>query len=153
VSEDFKEQKDLIAGICQRLGVDYKELADAGGINRETMRKYAGGYQRMPEKISILLRHIETERTKNTRADDRSNPSPAGAAFGMLETETLDKSLADLATRLKKAAPHERKFVLSNLQSVLDELQQRDLKPLNSSSTHARGGQPDAGKVVSGKNP
>lgn len=152
MGEDFSAQEELITGICQRLGIDYRGLADAAGIKHETMRKWAKGYQRMPDHIAVLLRHIEQQSVFPGRVEEKENRSPSAAAYELLETETLQKSLLDLSSKLTRCAAHERKYVLSNVRAIMDELDERELKV--NSSRPSKGESPSplvAGQK--GKNP
>ncbi len=63
-----------IAGICQRLGIDARELGRRAGLKPETMRKIAHGYQGTSERVMQSLRNVET----TARLLERANGVTAG---------------------------------------------------------------------------
>ena len=63
-----------IEGICQRLGIDARELGRRAGLKAETMRKIARGYQSTSERVMQSLRNVET----TARLLERANGAGAG---------------------------------------------------------------------------
>lgn len=129
VAANLEDQVKEIEAVCSRLGIDYKQLADAAGINRETMRKYAMGYQPMPDDKRSALKLVEDiRRLQNdhgTLHDRPSKDNPA-ATYSLLETDTLMRSLADLAGKLPNLTHPERLIVLTNLVAMINELRNRE---------------------------
>ena len=67
-----------IEGICQRLGIDARELGRRAGLKPETMRKIARGYQSTSERVMQSLRNVEA----TARLLERANVAGAGVAIG-----------------------------------------------------------------------
>jgi len=76
----------------------------------------------------LLYGADEPQALKDEPSKKRSESSP----HKYTETATLQKTFADLTKRLEKASVHERKHILSNMREVLDELEERELKPVSS---------------------
>jgi len=127
MAKNLEEQAAGIAEICGRLKLTNDELADAAGINRETMRKYAKGYQPMPESalhalgLVEQLRNLQAQQTQET-----PETRHLSAAYAHLELLTLMKNFAEMAGKLSNVSESERKYFLGNLRAILDELEERE---------------------------
>jgi hypothetical protein len=135
----FPDQKAIILGFSERLGLDYQGLADAIGINRETMRKYLGGYQPMPPVIKRSLELLQKVRNSTIHPVLKDEPASGqiAAIYTHLSTETLLSSLSDLATKIKTAQKGDRRFMLLNLGAMVEDLLSR---MANEAQTKASGG-------------
>lgn len=130
-----EQQISAIEEMCKRLSLDPEGLADGAGINQETMRKYANGYQNMPDWAWNTLRLFEENRRLHGQLlrEDSSRKEPSSAAWASnLETDTLQKNLSELAGKLARVAAVDRKYILGNIRAILDELEERDLRGASS---------------------
>ena len=139
MSERFTKQAEEILAICQRLKVQPSDLGDMVGIKPETMRKYAKGYQKASDFAMQGIRNAEKLTGILRGAPPRPKPD-SSSPHSWMETPTLERALADLTGRLTKAAPADRKFVLSNIRDMLDELEHREVssKPLTEAQQIAK---------------
>lgn len=149
----FPDQVEEIEGIVKRLGMaGHEELADAAMINRETMRKYANGYQPMPAPLRKAIQLVEENRKLQSSPMRETNQSPGVfVSYNLMETPTLMSSLSDLASKLRKASNQDRKYVIGNLRAMLDELESRELTgalKLDESEERALGTAPAALRIV-----
>jgi hypothetical protein len=88
---NLEAQTKEIAAVCKQLGIDRDTLADRIAISRETMRKWAGGYQKASESSMQSIRNLLRMKQFFLR-EDSVNYSPAAGTpdarrFGMLLTD------------------------------------------------------------------
>lgn len=69
----FPDQAAEFAEIFQRTGLSRDALADLVGLDRATMRKYVGGYQKMGESTLALIRE-KTGRVTKLPASGTTTP-------------------------------------------------------------------------------
>lgn len=124
------EQMGEIERIVKRLGMkDYEELADAAVINRETMRKYANGYQPMPAPLLNAIRLVEQNRIlQSGQSRDSAAPKSLSVSYSLMEIPNLINNVADLATKLRQVSPQDRKYVIGNIRALLDALEDSERK-------------------------
>lgn len=124
----FHAQMKEIDGVIRRLGMTgYEELAEAAAINRETMRKYAKGYQVMPDPLLHALKLVEqNRRLLGAKGHKMSTPKTIAISYALMETKTLLDSLSELAGRVKKVSANDRLAVLGNIRAIVDELEARE---------------------------
>jgi predicted transcriptional regulator len=144
MTKKLAAQKTFIEGICDRLGMDYQQLAEVAGINPETMRKYAHGYQKMGDTAGLLLQHIEKEhlhdksRMKHlTRVDET-----LASAFAYMDSATLDDNFKGIAAKLPGTSGAGRRDILGNLRAMLDELDVRHALKRNEAGLKAANSTP-----------
>src|SRR3569833_2134577 len=128
----FQEQVEQIEGIGRRLGLDlgsprwFEELADAAGINRESKRKYVGGYQPMPQDKLAALRLVE----ENRRLQIGAAPSPdlpqhIVEAYSMMPTDAVASTLAHIAAQVQQAGPEQGLRFLLHIRAMVEVLEKR----------------------------
>jgi hypothetical protein len=122
VATRHPEQVEEIEGICRRLGIDWAELADAAALNRETMRKYANGYQPIAPSVMRALRLVEENRILRER--DAAPPELA-QAYSLMDTPILVQHFVGLVNEKLGAASYDWPRVIPNLRAMLDDLAAR----------------------------
>ena len=86
-----------IVAICTRLGIGERELARRAGIQPETMRKIARGYQAASERLMQSLRNVEATAELVARA--------AALAAAPAATTSPAEPAPPAAPRLREALP------------------------------------------------
>lgn len=87
--------------------------------NLETLFKLA-------EALGVAPGYFLGEELIERSVEMHDKPHLPGGIYSHWETETLMKSFSELAHKLPKLAPNDRKHVLGNLRSLLDELEDRE---------------------------
>lgn len=113
--------------ICQRLGIEPSDLADAAGINRETMRKYVGGYQPIPDDKMAALRLVEeNRRLQGGRTKEDSPPYRITSVSVELMPDGIIQALLDVFTsKLKDTQGAERQKYFQAANSLMQEQDRR----------------------------
>lgn len=116
MGDRFKEQSEEILAICKRLGFTLEDLADRSGVQPETLRKYARGYQKASDRAMHSFRNVEL------MSRMFKEPPPRAGHYRLMALEVLQQHLTDLTIKLRTAPPPERDHILEELRDMVVEL-------------------------------
>ena len=127
---NFEKGKSLLE-IRDRLNLTQKAMADLLGLDSTYLSQLENGHRAVSDHYLIKATEIEKSKKVQTFHEHSGKRQIEGSPFPHMELSTLDNTLLDLARRLQKSSPHERKHILGNIVDLVGELEQREINSLS----------------------
>lgn len=126
---NFPDQVRWLKELGQRLGYDvdsarwYEAVANDAGINPETMRKWVGGFQPMPDSRRKTLELVEESRRRQAK-DKEPTGQQIAEAYGFMSWQALLEAFANLAQGMKTATLERQMNYLPHLEGMLSQIKE-----------------------------
>jgi len=147
------EKAKKLREIRKRMGWTQERMAVALNLDSTYLSQLENDRRPVDEYYVTKVNEIELGIEKS-KSSDVSNAYLAAAAYTHLGDNTLHMNLAELASKYGQTPPGERKHLIVNLQAILHELEQRELrmeissKPLSAEVEQALSGAPAARQLA-----